>query len=1287
MTKKIYIFLLLLVTVHSGFGQSYPEYIYRSITFQGTTLPYRLFIPDNYSAATKYPVMLALHGWGESGTDNDKQLTKTRLAVSWSESASQSAHPCFVVVPQTNSGWDNNAVAETLAALLDALIAEFSIDSNRQYITGLSMGGQGTWYMVNKYPNRFAAAIPMCGSGNPAAVTSAWKTPIWAFHGTLDETIPVAGSRDMIAALEQVGKTTVYTLCQKANCEGMGDGAIQMHIQSHADLMYTEYQFGTHRIWDISYDNPMLHPWLFSQYRSTPGAINLTNFNTHETVRGIQPIQWQSPAQDESVEIWYSADTGDNWTPVTPSTPDNGTYPWDTQNFNDGAFSLINIFLKNNQGFVYARDQSAYFTIDNRSVGTPFVKILNVDYPTTTNQPTLPLQVLLGDSKSGPLMVRLYYSPDGGQNFSMFDSYSATPDMVPIPRTREVQLSALDDSGNAVIKVEVDNGSNTFSDRTPSFYNRTGLTRQTIAFDPLVPVTYGMSPFVLDATASSGLTVQFTSSDISVATVSGNTVTIVGAGTTSIIASQPGNINYSAAPMVAHTLMVNKGDQTITFNPLTPVSFGDQPFVLTAQSSSGLPLIYTSSNSSVATVSGSTVTIVGAGTAILSASQSGDLNYNAIVANQNLTVSKANQTITFNPLTPVSFGDQPFILTAQSSSGLPLNYTSSNTSVATVSGSTVTIVGAGTTTLSASQSGDLNYNATVANQNLTVNKANQTITFNPLAPVSLGDQPFILTAQSSSGLPLNYISSNTSVATVSGSTVTIVGAGTTTLSASQSGDLNYNAIVANQSLTVNKANQTITFNPLTPVSFGDQPFVLTAQSSSGLPLNYTSSNTSVATVSGSTITIVGAGTTTLSASQSGDLNYNASVANQNLTVNKANQTITFNPLTPVSFGDQPFILTAQSSSGLPLIYTSSNSSVATVSGSTVTIVGAGTTVLSVSQSGNLNYNATVASQNLTINKANQTITFNPLTPVSFGDQRFTLTAQSSSGLPLNYVSSNSSVATVSGSTVTIVGAGITTISAMQQGNLNYHAAVNVLRTLLVSRANQIVFFTPVLNTPLASGTVLLQATSSSGLPINFSSSDPSMATLSGNTATLHSAGKLTFTASQSGNQNYNATAVTQTICVLPDKPTITGNFTNPDAPKLTSSSATGNQWYLNADPIDGATAATYTAADPGIYMVLVEQKGCVSPPSNEMNIVITGMEPPVVRGLYPNPAVHEIMYSGSGNNPTSFEIIDDLGRQVMHLQEREGREIPIDISALRPGNYVLKVIQKDYSHIIRFVKQ
>ena len=258
--------------------------------------------------------------------------------------------------------------------------------------------------------------------------------------------------------------------------------------------------------------------------------------------------------------------------------------------------------------------------------------------------------------------------------------------------------------------------------------------------------------------------------------------------------------------------------------------------------------------------------------------------------------------------------------------------------------------------------------------------------------------------------------------------------------------------------TTIKQTQTITFAALPAKTFGDAPFAISATASSGLPVTFVSNNPAVASVSGSMVTIHSAGTVIITASQAGNAQYEAAVSvPRQFVINPATQTITFNALPAQTFGDTPFTLTAAASSGLPVSFASSNPSIASVAGNEVTIHGAGTITITATQAGNTNYqSATAVPRSLTINKANQLITFDALPEKAVGDAPFTLQASTSSGLTIAYASSNPAVATVSGSTVTIVGNGTTNITATQTGNANYLAATPVVRPLTVSSVTRII---------------------------------------------------------------------------------------------------------------------------------------------------------------------------------------------------------------------------------------
>ena len=819
--------------------------------------------------------------------------------------------------------------------------------------------------------------------------------------------------------------------------------------------------------------------------------------------------------------------------------------------------------------------------------GSPFNTFYTITFPTPISIPSAGNYTL---TPSGGNALVLF---SGGANFSTMDAAGVMDitddtrdDMTnSFPGIFDISIQA----GSACARTPV------YAIIDPAYPNcSAGKTDQTITFGAITAKKYGDPNFTLTATASSGLAVTYTSSNPAVATVtSAGVVTIVGVGSTVITANQAGNATYNAAPAVTQTLVVGKADQTITFGAITAKTVGDPNFTLTATASSGLAVTYTSSNPAVATVtSAGVVTIVGAGSTVITANQAGNANYNAATAvTQTLVVNKANQTITFGAITAKKYGDPNFTLTATASSGLAVTYTSSNPAVATVTSSgVVTIVGVGSTVITANQAGNANYNAaTAVTQTLVVGKADQTITFGAIAAKAVGDPNFTLTATASSGLAVTYTSSNPAVATVtSAGVVTIVGPGSTVITASQAGNANYNAATdVTQTLVVGKANQTITFGAITSKAVGDPNFTLTATASSGLAVTYTSSNPAVATVtSAGVVTIVGAGSTVITASQAGNTSYNAATSvTQTLVVGKANQTITFGAITSKVVGDPNFTLTATASSGLAVTYTSSNPAVATVtSAGVVTIVGAGSTVITASQAGNANYNAaTAVTQTFVVTspaKTNQTITFGAIPAKVVGDPSFTLTATASSGLAVTYTSSNTAVATVtSAGVVTIVGAGTTVITANQAGNATYNAAPSVTQNLVVTKKTQTVTFDPITGTKVYGDPAFqLTSSSSSGLPITYTSSDPSVATVSSTgVVTIVGAGTVTITATQAGDGTYASTSSTQTLVVGKANQTITFG--------AIPSKAVGDPNFTLTATASSGLAVTYTSSNPAVATV------------------------------------------------------------------------------------------------------
>lgn len=186
------------------------------ISSRGDSLPYRILKPIDYDPQQKYPLVVSLHHGGVHGSDNVSQLW-SYPTPSLSDNVYRRAYPAFLFVPQCpeGKGWGGIPTYPSIDSLLIesilALDKEFSIDEQRRYVAGVSGGGYGSWHLISIRPEMFAAAIPVCGAGNPALAKNFIDVPVWAFHGEEDKSVPVKGSRDMIAAMKEAGGNPKYT--------------------------------------------------------------------------------------------------------------------------------------------------------------------------------------------------------------------------------------------------------------------------------------------------------------------------------------------------------------------------------------------------------------------------------------------------------------------------------------------------------------------------------------------------------------------------------------------------------------------------------------------------------------------------------------------------------------------------------------------------------------------------------------------------------------------------------------------------------------------------------------------------------------------------------------------------------------------------------------------------------------------------------------------------------------------------------------------------------------------
>ncbi|MBN1633227.1 MAG: dienelactone hydrolase family protein [Ignavibacteria bacterium] len=213
------------------------------------SLLFRLLFPPDYDSSLKYPMITFLHGAGERGKDNESQLNFAGDV--FSEEETMKKYPAFVLVPQcpeeyrwveTDWSLEKHKMPESpskpftlLMPLIDKIISSYNIDTERLYIMGLSMGGFGVWDLTSRYPDKFAAAVPICGGGDEEQAKKLIKIPVWAFHGKLDKVVLPSRSVNMIDAIKNAGGNPKFTL----------------------------YPDVAHGSWNNAFSEPDLFPWLF----------------------------------------------------------------------------------------------------------------------------------------------------------------------------------------------------------------------------------------------------------------------------------------------------------------------------------------------------------------------------------------------------------------------------------------------------------------------------------------------------------------------------------------------------------------------------------------------------------------------------------------------------------------------------------------------------------------------------------------------------------------------------------------------------------------------------------------------------------------------------------------------------------------------------------------------------------------------------------------------------------------------------------------------------------------
>lgn len=210
-------------------------FVPKTIEVDGVLYRYAIYVPADYTPDAWWPAILFLHGKGECGDDG---MFHTTVGLGKAIRAHPERFPCVVVLPQMPVGQRWTGPPQHLAlATLDAALGEYNLDRNRIILTGLSLGGYGTWAIGGKHPEKFCALVPVCGGGDVDLASDLARLPIWCFHGDADPVVSVELSREMVSAVRESGGT----------------------------VRYSELPGITHNSWDPAYGDPEVISWMLAQ--------------------------------------------------------------------------------------------------------------------------------------------------------------------------------------------------------------------------------------------------------------------------------------------------------------------------------------------------------------------------------------------------------------------------------------------------------------------------------------------------------------------------------------------------------------------------------------------------------------------------------------------------------------------------------------------------------------------------------------------------------------------------------------------------------------------------------------------------------------------------------------------------------------------------------------------------------------------------------------------------------------------------------------------------------------
>ncbi len=359
------------------------------------TMSYRLYVPQDYDPNVSYPLLVFLHGYGERGNNTGTQLTVASFMTHYFTEERMAKYPCIILAPQcpmettwadttTDGNWgetdynftqtNENIYSKLLVQLMGKLEDEYNIDSSRRYITGLSMGGFGTWEVIMHHHDLFAAAAPLCGGTSSSQAPNLVNLPIWNFHGAVDPTINLTGSRNMYNAMANLAANdSSLKVLKYVESKASKNSEVWNDIKD-ANYIYTEYTDVDHFCWDHAYEEQYFYDWMFNQHNeNAPKLTNNAKCAPNYAYKGTLFDNGGTYADGASLDAAGDGDLGTAW---QYSAKADGSYlgvKW------DDSKDVNKVYVYWNKGDRATASESGY-TVEYSTDGTNWQAVPNPVY-------------------------------------------------------------------------------------------------------------------------------------------------------------------------------------------------------------------------------------------------------------------------------------------------------------------------------------------------------------------------------------------------------------------------------------------------------------------------------------------------------------------------------------------------------------------------------------------------------------------------------------------------------------------------------------------------------------------------------------------------------------------------------------------------------------------------------------------------------------------------------------------------------------------------------------------